>query len=146
MGYTHYWKAAKALKISPVQKALIQEVLAEGELILAGGDGEGKPEFTSKLLSLNGKGEDDSHETFLVYFGKKEEFAFCKTDLKPYDLAVCKLLLVLSLSEGFNFSSDGACDGSLTDGSWPNALVWFIQKGYADTVEKKILPYLNSER
>lgn len=144
MGYTHYWRMDKALKIAPLQKALIQEVLDSNKDILKGWDGLGKPEFTDKVLSFNGDATKDAdHETFKVVFGKKEEFAFCKTAAKPYDEAVCKILLVLALSEGFNFSSDGACDGKLEDAGWPNAVHWFIKKGFTDTLEKKIVPYLN---
>lgn len=145
MGYTHYWRMDKALKIAPLQKALIQEVLDDNKSILKGWDGVGAVEFNAKQLAFNGdatKGED--HESFVVDFGKKKD-DFCKTARKPYDLAVCKILLVLSLSEGFNFHSDGACDGKLEDGEWPKAVLWFIRKGYTSTLEKKVVPYLNRE-
>lgn len=138
MGYTHYWKIIEPLKVSETQKTLIREVLKEEKKHLAGGMGKGKPEFDDKHIWLNGKEgkEDLSHETFEVKFGETSDFEFCKTARKPYDMAVCKLLLILSLSKGFSFSSDG----ELADESWPDALKWFTDKGYADTIEKKIRP------
>jgi len=150
MGYTHYWKMDKPMKgLMPLQKELVLEVLKENKKFLFGPMGTGKPIFTDDMISLNGNAKtDEDHETFEVNFRQSSEFEFCKTARKPYDLAVCKLLCVFSLSEGFNFSSDGTERDSkeqrfLGDESWPEALAWFTAKGYSGTIKNKIIPYLN---
>ncbi len=135
MGYTHYWETDRALKVSVIQATLIAEILKEHADVLDIAD------HGPSVLDFNGIGEE-AHENFYVEYGKNIKFAFCKTARKPYDIAVCKCLLVLSLSAGFNFSSDGGCDGKLDDESWPDALLWFISKGFESTITKKIVPYL----
>lgn len=149
MGYTHYWRMTEPLKVTKTQRDLIQEVIDKHRIVLSGWDGTGSPEFTKNALSFNGIGPDDDHETFLVDFGEREGFSFCKTERKPYDIVVCKMLLILSLSKGFNFSSDGVEKNEfgkryLSDETWPEALRWFRKKGYQETINKKINPYLNS--
>ena len=139
MGYTHYWRMDAPLKITETQRKLIDEIITEYRPILSGWDGTGELEFTKDILSFNGIGPDDDHETFRVEFGKQEEFSFCKTAQKPYDEPVMKVLLVLALSKGFNFSSDGEVNAG---GEWEEALQWFCKKGFADTLKKKIYPYL----
>jgi len=141
MGYTHYWRMTEPLKISKTQKELIKEVLEENKGILAQEyDKPNKPPvFNSKLLRFNGKG-DEGHETLYIEFGKKEDFAFCKTAYKPYDEAVMKVLLILELSEGFTFSSDGAIDEE-----WKESLVWFTEKGFGSVLKNKTLPRFQAE-
>jgi hypothetical protein len=152
VGYTSYWKMTEPVKLAPLQKKMIQEVLKENKALLFGADGTGKPVFNDKEILLNGNAKtDEDHETFGVEFGIKKDFDFCKTARKPYDLAVCKILLVLTLSKGFNISSDGtnqndADETYLGDESWPEALAWFAKKGFQDTIDKKINPYLNDSR
>ena len=122
-------------EVSKIQRDLIKEVLKENKDLLANGMGDAgsKVIFNAKELVFNGI-EGASHETFAVKFGKQEEFEFCKTAQKPYDLAVCKCLLILSLSKGFTFSSDG----DLRD--WQEALAWFSKKGFDDSLNKKVMP------
>jgi hypothetical protein len=137
MGYTHYWRMTSPLKLSKTQEDLIGHILLDHDDIL-----EVDEEAEKNVLSLNGIG-DNSHETFWIERGKAEEFSFCKTARKPYDLPVCKLLLVLALSKGFTFSSDG----DILDGeeNWREAMAWFIARGYEDTLKKKILPALEKD-
>lgn len=56
---------------------------------------------------LNGKGED-GHETFAINTGAQES-SFCKTARKPYDIVVCKILLILKyyLGDNIEVGSDG---------------------------------------
>lgn len=83
-----------------------------------------KPQFGKKQILFNGSNgnkrvkknnewqdDDDSrdfnHETFLLN-QEAEDFTFCKTASKPYDLMVCASLIVAKHhSESFSFSSDG---------------------------------------
>ena len=149
MGYSHYWRMDKPLKVTKEQRNLIGEVLKENHALLAGwgGDKGTKPVFTAKELSFNGI-EDEAHETFRVEFEKQEGFSFCKTARKPYDLAVCKILLVLAQSEGFNISSDG-CERdekgvkTLADENWSEAVAWAMAQGLN---MDKVNLYINSER
>jgi hypothetical protein len=135
MGYSHYWNMDEPLVINNEQKKLIKEVLKEYKTVLAWeyDKPEAAPEFSENVLRFNGK-EGDGHETFMIEFGKKTDFECCKTAHKGYDMAVMKCLLILSLSDGFNFSSDGDIE---TNGKWGDALIWFVEKGYES-------PYLKS--
>jgi hypothetical protein len=149
MGYTHYWHMEKPLKIVAVQKKLIDYIISESHDVLDVTIND------DKELHLNGI-EANSHEDLYFAYGKKlelssgekYEFGFCKTARKPYDLAVCKILLVLCISDGFNISSDGAEKNGegqiiLTDGFWNEAIDWFAREGYGHVIENKIYPYLN---
>lgn len=112
--------------ISAQQKELISEILDDHSDILADGMGEvgSSPKFDDKELWFNGIG-DDSHETFGVVFGMMDR-GFCKTARKEYDVAVCKAILVLSLSDGFTYSSDG--DIAEGEEGWADAKAWFKSK------------------
>ncbi len=127
MGYSHYWRINEPLKVTKIQKTLIDEVLKEHAIILD------VTENSKKCLHFNGIG-DESHEDMFVEYGKQVAFSFCKTARKPYDIAVCKVLLILSLSKGFKVSSDGDMQGE----EWKDACLWFIKKGYEDTLKKKV--------
>lgn len=118
MGYTSYWKCSKPLKVSSRQHALIDQILVDHNAILdvqqndVGG------------ISFNGIAPND-HEDFVIKYGKPISFGFCKTAAKPYDVAVCKVLLVLSMSDGFTFSSDGDIAGG--EEGWGPANAWFAK-------------------
>jgi hypothetical protein len=49
------------------------------------------PEITDKHIVFNGTG-DDGHETFILCFGQ-QEWSFCKTARKPYDVLVVTVLM-----------------------------------------------------
>ena len=70
-------------------------------------------------IRFNGVG-DLAHETFMVDRVSRE-FEFCKTNRKPYDLAVCGVLILVSLyAEGGEISSDGLGE-TYTDSEWKDA-------------------------
>uniref|UniRef100_A0A7C5RF28 Uncharacterized protein n=1 Tax=Thermus caliditerrae TaxID=1330700 RepID=A0A7C5RF28_9DEIN len=120
MGYTHYWKIpAKSLPL--VQKRLPVIVEDFKRFLphlppLAGPLGEGEPVFGPSEVAFNGPVPDD-YETFRfpgLLEGKPfligaYHFAFCKTERRPYDLAVQVFLLVakLHLGKRLLLSSDG---------------------------------------
>lgn len=60
-----------------------------------------------KCIVFNGKGDEDSHETFA--FPPEGPFTFCKTASKPYDIVVVACLAVAKdcLSSMIDISSDG---------------------------------------
>jgi hypothetical protein len=111
MGFTRYWTFKKGSEKN-YQKALteIRKIIIAKKSILAGGDGEGAPEIRGKI-SFNGKGDEDSHESFFLALGLKEneDFNFCKTAQKPYDVVVSACLCVLAyrLGTGIEVSVDG---------------------------------------
>lgn len=109
MGYTHYWDIKKAkpadLKLAIADMGKIAKHFAP---ILAGRDGEGRPVITPNEITFNGKG-DDSHETFSITNSPHEEFGFCKTAEKPYDVAVVACLAALKdrCKDSVSVRSDG---------------------------------------
>lgn len=82
----------------------------------------GNPEVTPDVIRFNGWREE-GHETFLITRKRpenppydpdaKEAFDFCKTAHKPYDLAVCLVLLSMKRHATGNvrIGSDGEWDG-----------------------------------
>jgi hypothetical protein len=114
MGYTHYLCQSKKLKLTSKQHALIDQILTDHASILD------VTQNDTKGLDFNGIG-DNAHENACFIYGKLEGLSFTKTARKPYDIAVCKVWLVLSLSSGVTISSDGDMDGS----EWREAKEWF---------------------
>jgi len=77
------------------------------------------PEVTNERIRFNGKG-DDGYETFLFTLGS--DFGFCKTAMKPYDIAVCECLIVLGAHlPKAEISSDGIYDNRIDPG-WQQAI------------------------
>jgi hypothetical protein len=142
MGYTHYIKTPnwnnrdekgweKAL---PIVKKILKKYkdILQYEL-----DDKRKPVANKKMIRFNGIGED-GHETFLVKNNAVQtdsgytdpSFCFCKTARKPYDIAVCEVLLVLKAycphieigSDGFYGSLAEQTDGVTMDGTWDQAM------------------------
>lgn len=69
-------------------------------------------------IKVNGKG-DLAHEDFILreHFNQNEDFEFCKTARKPYDLVVVACLIILQshLKGSVVVSSDGS-ESDWTDG------------------------------
>lgn len=110
MGYTTYWRNIKfsvpqwlafRADVKVFLSNLPSEVLIQREY-----DIHKKPLVGMATIAFNGVGEE-GHETF--YFEKKsKDFNFCKTARKPYDLAVCGVLMLASLhATSGEISSDG---------------------------------------
>lgn len=131
MGYTHYFDSSNVALIDSKAIALINKIVAEHKdiLCLEFDLPDTAPCVNEEYVQFNGK-EDDGHETFVFNVNKEqngwsgEEDAFCKTSEKPYDFAVCKVLLVLKHFHDINLSSDGKIDGSCKDESWKEAQEW----------------------
>jgi len=92
-----------------------QPIPCQGAAIrIAGGDGTGRPEFTTEHIILNGAGKE-SYETFhltrkpWLREGEKESFDFCKTEYRPYDAVVVSILHVARTvaPQKIKVSSDG---------------------------------------
>jgi hypothetical protein len=116
MGYTHYWNKKKHWPPAKVSAAIqdMVEVIRRCELPLADGHGEPgtEPVIGPDFIAFNGVGEL-SHETFLFPGVSpppySPDFAFCKTDRKPYDTIVVACLLVAKhhLGAAIEVRSDG---------------------------------------
>jgi len=138
MGYTHYWTQPRDLTPEEMGDigASVRKIIAtatDGRKVLdgyrgtpgvplqiAGGDGEGPPQITKEVISINGKGPDLDHEAFylpakreLPYDGADPSrlgWAFCKTARKPYDIVVTACLTYLAAAYDFEVGSDGDVD------------------------------------
>lgn len=125
MGYTHYWSQRRNFTKAEWEqatadiRAILDNAEQRWEIPLANGNGDSasRPEFYPAYLAFNGRGEEDSHETFYLAFTrpKKEPYqdeaggGFCKTANKPYDTAVTAVLCYLS-----NFHKMGELDEERT--------------------------------
>jgi hypothetical protein len=114
VGYTHYFSQTQSftreewVEVSADIQAILTFVEHGCNVPL--GDGYGapgsRPLFDTREIVFNGIG-DNAHETFAVprVRGRSD---FCKTDRKPYDLAVTACLCYLSSVTGkFIVGSDG---------------------------------------
>lgn len=65
--------------------------------------------FAGLTLNRRTCGGDCSHESFILDRIDREDFNFCKTAYKPYDLAVCCVLIIAKhhLGKAISVSSDG---------------------------------------
>lgn len=125
MGYTHSFAAiqpiemGKWLKITEAFEQVIKNLPDTSSS--AGGyfadkplrlkkeyDVEASPVLSSEEIRFNGAGEY-GHETFLLIRRARNESSYCKTNRKPYDLAVCAaLILTHKFAPGHRaISSDG---------------------------------------
>jgi len=106
MGYTHYWRKPAGITGWNEALPIIKDILnRHKDIIQKESDEEGDPICDDKLIRFNGI-SDEGHETFW-FTNEAENFAFCKTARRPYDVVVCECLLVLKHFTGVNVSSDG---------------------------------------
>lgn len=123
MGYTHYWRLAKISQHSTRFEACakdmrkIIEAAPQLGITLCGpsGDASMPVEFETDdegrpFIAINGKGAD-SHESF--HWPPTEDFDFCKTAEKPYDVIVVACLAVAA--EIFGTEIDVTSDGDRKD-------------------------------
>jgi hypothetical protein len=129
MGYTTYWKNDFEItdaEWSMVEIAVTPILVEHKDIICSEYD---KPEesfiIDNNRIVFNGKC-DAGHETFAFQKNGGQDFEFCKTARKPYDLVVCKVLLTLYVIFGdkLNLHSDGMPD----DENWPKAFKWISER------------------
>lgn len=119
MGYTHYFTAKKVVSESK-KKAIIsdmkkiEEYFKNNDLPLFGPRGlKVGVLYKENEFMFNGDySKHEAHETMYFEFDNPE-FNFCKTNHKPYDVAVTTTLLMLKyhLLKNIEVSSDGGFDG-----------------------------------
>lgn len=115
MGYTHYIKQPQGIEpttfarlskeAARVASIAWSEDLAGAGIAFEYNEPEKDPEFTAEVIRFNGKG-DEGHETFMLT-PEPQEFNFCKTAQKPYDLVVVAILCLLAHRTNAEVSSDG---------------------------------------
>jgi len=131
VGYTHYYYQSKNLTQKQWEKVCLEtfQILdyckAKKIKLAFECDIPKPPEVSDEMIRFNGV-NDEGHETFIFFKKKPEEqihsdksryFYFCKTARKPYDLAVCLVLLSLAnhSPKSVELGSDGEWDGEWTD-------------------------------
>ncbi|HEY2670149.1 MAG TPA: hypothetical protein VGJ07_07195 [Rugosimonospora sp.] len=135
MGYTHYWTVPSTHPgytaawpgIVADARRIITAVRAAG-IVIAGPDGYHRP--TCDLvegIAFNGDATSDlDYETFWLQppgWAPRCARGFCKTERRPYDLAVAAVLLRchLLLPDLFAIGSDGDWDREWLYGAIPSA-------------------------
>ena len=121
MGYTHYWRLKKDCKKLSIRCVNDIKTILEKhkDIIQYESDVKKKAVIKDTLIRFNGI-KEEGHETFYFQVPPKAEsyqkfdekgflFNFCKTARKPYDIVVCKVLLILKaeLGKKMILSSDG---------------------------------------
>lgn len=98
MGYTHYYTPSRDFTteeweaLIPGIKMIFAFCEYSGLKIQFESDVEDPPLASDDAIRFNGAG-DDGCETFLLLRSCGNRFNFCKTNSRPYDLAVCLCLL-----------------------------------------------------
>ncbi len=158
MGYSHSYtlndfneKDQEALQhVLPVVEDIVRR---HSDLLCLDEEQPGTtPIVTAEIIQFNGKGEE-GHEPF-VFEPRKGQF-WTKTARKPYDQAVCEVLLVLNAYlPNLSIDSDGfSCelnnDGILPhlDGCWEEAVKSVKQYGivYEPILVNRRDPYCDME-
>ena len=154
MGYTHFFT-----QLRPVTNEEWTALTTDVGRILTRVQGDGTPlayeynephlppSITPNLIRFNGV-EDDGLETF--YLARESEmnvrgqpgyrFQFCKTGQKPYDSAVCAVLLAMHRNApgAWDISSDGEID----DEGWQQAILLYAMTCEVPMEESEKVPWL----
>ncbi|MBT7930200.1 hypothetical protein HN682_09925 [Candidatus Peregrinibacteria bacterium] len=112
MGYTHYFYDNRTRKTQDTKWSTITgqivDILTDTNLIDLLDNDKEQFQIDKELIMFNGIG-DDGHETFYFPRDRNENFNFCKTAHKPYDICVQISLIVLKyyLKSEIDIKSDG---------------------------------------
>ena len=138
MGYTHYWELEEKNEGGEDLINDIKKVLEKyKDIIQYEYDNPKEIEVNKNRIRFNGIG-DKGHETFLFDF-TKTGFEFCKTARKPYDIPVCKVLIILKhyLKDDLKVSSDG----DIEKGEWEEPIEEIVQEfgiEYVKEIQKEL--------
>lgn len=130
MGFTHYWSylpeseqwQAAFPRLLADTRAILDHLTAHG-IATAGAHGDGEPLLTASEIAFNGAAPRD-YESFILdttqdpntrhrtHYGEPFTWDFCKTEHRPYDLAVTAILLRARQLAPWHFAigSDGYWD------------------------------------
>lgn len=130
MGYTHHFESSDDRVPADIALELEELCRKTGTPLCLEYGSDLPPIFSSELICFNGVGED-GHDDFVLDFSSDSFSDFCKTNRKPYDLAVCICLLALSHKlPYFSFSSDGIWGDGEWDNQWDHAIDCLVEEGY----------------
>lgn len=134
MGFTHYWDMTRNISERNFKKltsdmkkieAFVEAITEPTEAFsLHHANGENKGVlYYSDTFGFNGDGSIGAdHESMHINLGANDSWTFCKTARKPYDLAVC--LILISLKYHIR-STRVSSDGDTAD--WQNAFnLWNV--------------------
>jgi len=109
VGYTHYWRNVPS-KLNEQAVEVAKDILRRYAGIVR------VHLMSDDIISFNGIGEDEFE---LFEFKINQKFEFCKTARRPYDIAVCEVLLVMKYYlPTLTISSDAYEIGGALDESW----------------------------
>lgn len=114
MGYTHYFKQNTPVDIDTWREitAEVQRLIDASPVTICNGSGDvgSVALIDDDSIAFNGEeGEiDNAHETFMLP-RDNQEFNFCKTAYKPYDLLVTASLIIANhfAPSAYGIASDG---------------------------------------
>jgi len=121
MGYTHHWNNSRPIDDSEWEAITTRarQILrvAQDDLGIALSeeyDVNRMPIVSEKEIRFNGYA-DEGHETFMIT-RDADDYSFCKTARKPYDVVVVAMLQLMGVyAAGFDWRSEGN-DDDLIDG------------------------------
>ena len=115
MGYTHYVRQPQGIEpttfarlsqeAARVASIAWSEDLAGAGICFEYDEPDKDPEFTPESIRFNGK-DGEGHETFMLT-PAPQDFNFCKTAQKPYDIVAVACLCLLAHHTDAEVSSDG---------------------------------------
>lgn len=129
MGYTNYWHCAKKCKeFDPHFLEVVNKIIEKSNVPLEGdSEPKSKPIISPTMIIFNGA-EPDDYETFVLEANTEyDEFSFCKTARRPYDV-VCKAVLLLAMEYGYVKEFD--FDGDKTEEEYIAAEKLYLQTLY----------------
>ncbi len=166
MGYTHYFKVSDEHNLAIIDpsedtKDRIGIVMGEIRTIVQHHFGildnvifrSGETYDETPLIRFEGIG-DQAHETFLFDFGDLDNFAFCKTARKEYDIVVCLVLISIGRylgefveigSDGFPYNTEDDTDMANAEEGWIEAMHQYFEL-FPDTADALMVAKLNSDK
>lgn len=114
MGYTHYWQRSRdftEVEWDEICDAT-RKIIRNSPTKICGPLGLYKPQIDGDVMRFNGSADLwHDHEAFQIdRLQTPDEWTFCKTARKPYDVVVAAVLTYLANCWGFDVSSDGDVD------------------------------------
>jgi len=124
MGYTHYFYSEdRKQKFTDDEfnsfASDVQKIIDRADVKIKSPSGEGKPIVTKDEVGFNGSREDhQNHESFWIDKDGIDNWGFCKTNRKPYDVVVVASIIAAKKAFGdkIKAGSDASHRGEVIDG------------------------------
>ena len=134
MGYTNYWTPTNSFtkKQRMAMVDFTEKAIKLSGVKICGLDGTGKPELTGKRIGFNGcEADGHDHESFILL--ADNDWNFCKTARKPYDVVVKACLLY---GEEIGIIRDWAFDGDKSESEYLDGVKLYEAAMLAPTKDK----------